>query len=59
LILGSKVRALLHNRLSPEIEDVKAIASSVLRHRVVTSFSAEAEGVNIEKIISYIINKID
>jgi len=59
LILGSKVRALLHNRLSPEIDDVKSIASSVLRHRVVTSFSAEAEGVNIEEIISYIINKID
>ena len=59
LILGSKVRALLHNRLSPEIDDVKSIAGSVLRHRVVTSFSAEAEGVNIEEIISYIINKID
>jgi MoxR-like ATPase len=59
LILGSKVRALLHNRLAPEIDDVKAIASSVLRHRVVTSFSAEAEGISIEEIISYIINKID
>lgn len=59
LILGSKVRALLHNRLSPEIDDVKAIASPVLRHRVVTSFSAEAEGVSIEKIISHIIDKIE
>ena len=41
------------------IDDVKSLASSVLRHRVVTSFSAEAEDVNIEEIISYIINKID
>jgi MoxR-like ATPase len=59
LILGSKVRALLYNRLSPEIDDVRSLASSVLRHRVVTSFSAEAEGVNIDEIISYIINKIE
>ncbi|KAA3617339.1 MAG: MoxR family ATPase [Calditrichaeota bacterium] len=59
LILGAKVRAVLHNRFAPEIEDVKAIADSVLRHRIVTSFSAEAEGVSIEDIISHIIAKID
>ncbi len=59
LILGAKVRAVLHNRFSPEIEDVRAIASSVLRHRIVTSFNAEAEGVSIENIISHIIEKND
>ncbi len=59
LILGAKVRAVLHNRFTPEIKDIRAIAKSVLRHRIVTSFSAEAEGVNVEDIISYIIEKID
>lgn len=59
LILGAKVRAVLYNRYSPEIEDVKSIAESVLRHRLVTSFSAEAEGVHTDEIITYIMNKID
>ena len=58
LILGAKVRAVLHNRFSPEIEDVRAIAPSVLRHRIITSFNAEAEGVGIEDIITYIIEKV-
>jgi len=58
LILGAKVRAVLYNRYSPDIEDVKSIASSVLRHRIITSFSAEAEGVTIDKILEYIIEKI-
>lgn len=59
LILGAKVRAVLHNRFAPEIEDIKALAASVLRHRIVPSFSAEAEGVSVEHIIDYIIKKID
>ena len=58
LILGAKVRAVLYNRFSPEIEDVKALAYSVLRHRLVTSFSAEADGVDTKKIIDHIIEKI-
>jgi MoxR-like ATPase len=59
LILGAKVRAVLYNRFAPDIEDVKSIASSVLRHRIITSFSAEAEGVTIDKILDYIMKKID
>lgn len=58
LILGAKVRAVLNNRLSPEIDDVKQIASSVLRHRLVTSFSAESDGIGIEEIIEYLFNKL-
>ena len=58
LILGAKVRAVLNNRLSPEIDDIKSIASSVLRHRLVTSFSAEADGIGIDEIMNYIYNKI-
>lgn len=59
LVLGAKVRAVLHNRLTPEIDDIKNIASSVLRHRLVTSFSAQSEGVGVEEIISYIFKKIE
>lgn len=59
LILGAKVRAVLNNRLSPEIDDVKALAGSVLRHRLVTSFSAESDGIGIDEIINHIFEKID
>ncbi len=59
LILGAKTRALLHGRFSPEISDVKAIAPVVLRHRIVTTFSAEADGIGIDTILKYIIQKMD
>ena len=59
LILGAKVRAILQGRYSPGIDDIKSLASSVLRHRIVTSFNAEAEGVDIIKIIDHIRAKID
>ncbi|MCB0280951.1 MAG: MoxR family ATPase [Calditrichaeota bacterium] len=58
LILGAKVRAVLNKRFSPEISDIKALAPSVLRHRLVTSFTAEADGVDVDKIINHIIEKI-
>jgi MoxR-like ATPase len=59
LILGAKVRAILNNRLAPDIDDVKNVAPSVLRHRLVTSFSAESEGIGIDEIISYIFKRIE
>jgi MoxR-like ATPase len=51
LILGAKTRAILQGRPSPDIDDVKAIAAPVLRHRLVTSFAAEAEGVSPVQIV--------
>jgi MoxR-like ATPase len=51
LVLGAKTRAVLHGRYAPGIEDVKAIAPAVLRHRIVTNFTAEAEGVKPDRII--------
>ncbi|MHB2150029.1 AAA family ATPase [Calditrichota bacterium LG25] len=59
LILGAKVRALLHNRFTPEIEDVRKLALPVLRHRLVTSYSAEAEGVGAREIIDYLLQKME
>ncbi len=51
LVLGAKSRAALQGRFTPSIEDVHAVALSVLRHRLVTNFSAEAEGVSVDTII--------
>lgn len=52
LIMASKCYALLHGKYSPDIEDVKAVALPILRHRVVRNYKAEAEGLHIEEIIS-------
>lgn len=51
LILAAKCNALLQGKYSPDIEDVKAIAEPILRHRIVKNFKAEAENITIEKII--------
>ncbi|HEY2955658.1 MAG TPA: MoxR family ATPase [Candidatus Eisenbacteria bacterium] len=51
LVLGAKTRAVLLGRFAPGIEDVKAVAAAVLRHRIITNFTAEAEGVKPERII--------
>lgn len=51
LILGAKCNALLNGKFSPDIEDVKAVAIAVLRHRLVRNYTAEAEGISIEQII--------
>ena len=52
LIIGAKCHALVHGKFSPDIEDVKAIAISVLRHRIVRNYKAEAEGYSVDKIIN-------
>lgn len=51
LIIGAKCHAALHGKFSPDIEDVRAIAIPILRHRIVVNYKAEAEGVSIEEII--------
>jgi MoxR-like ATPase len=51
LILGAKCRAISKGKFSPDIEDVKAIAIPVLRHRIIKNYKAEAENIQIEKII--------
>ncbi len=55
LILGAKTRAILDGRPTPDIEDVRAIAKPVLRHRIITNFNAEAEGVATTDIIDKLI----
>ncbi len=58
LILGAKSRAALQGRFSPEIDDIKAVALSVLRHRIVTNFSAEAENISTNDIIQKLIDSV-
>jgi len=58
LVLGAKARAVLSGRPTPGIEDVKAIAPAVLRHRIVTNFSAEAEGINADQLIARLFEEI-
>jgi MoxR-like ATPase len=58
LILGAKARSILHGRFTPDIDDVKAIAGPVLRHRLVTSFNAEAEGVSAIQIVEKLVHDV-
>ena len=51
LIIGAKCHALLNGKFSPDIEDVKAVAKPILRHRLVRNYRAEAEGFTMDKII--------
>ncbi len=51
LIVAAKCHALLKGKFSPDIEDVKAVALPILRHRIVRNYRAEAEGYSMDKII--------
>ena len=51
LVLGAKARAAMDGRAMPDLDDVRAIAPAVLRHRIVVNFQAEADGIPIEELI--------
>lgn len=59
LILGAKARAALDGRYAPNIGDVKSVAHPVLRHRIITNFAAEAEGVKSDDIVAELIGELD
>lgn len=52
LIIGARTHAVLNGKYSPDIEDVKAVAHNILRHRIIKNYKAEAEGITVENIIS-------
>ncbi|NOT74828.1 MAG: MoxR family ATPase [Cyclobacteriaceae bacterium] len=58
LVLGAKCNALLNGKYSPDIEDVKNVASAVLRHRIVRNFKAEADGMTVDAIIEKLIASV-
>jgi len=58
MVLGGKVRALLQGRLTVSIEDIRALAKPVLRHRILTNFHAESEGVTTDQVIEKLLESI-
>jgi MoxR-like ATPase len=58
MLIGAKARAILQGRYHATIEDVRAIAHPVLRHRIITNFSAEAEGITADKIADKLLEVI-
>jgi len=51
LVLGAKAHALLQGRFYVAAEDIRAVAKPVMRHRLITSFAAEADGVTTDKVV--------
>src|SRR5262245_61368845 len=58
LILGAKARALVHGRYNVSCEDIQALAYPVFRHRILTNFHAESEGIKSEEIIRRLIETV-
>lgn len=57
LIIGAKCHAVLSGKYSPDIEDIRAVATAVLRHRIVRNYKAEAEGINVEDFIQRLLTE--
>ena len=55
MLLGAKCYAAINGKYSPDIEDVKAVAKPILRHRIVRNYKAEAEGISVNNIIDSIL----
>jgi MoxR-like ATPase len=58
LVLAAKARAVLDGRFAVSAEDIKAVAAPALRHRLVLSFQAEAEGVKPDDLVARIISEL-
>ncbi|HET6422294.1 MAG TPA: AAA family ATPase, partial [Planctomycetaceae bacterium] len=58
LILGAKARALLEGRFHATTEDVRAIASAVLRHRLVTTFAAQSQGITPDVVVERLLDHL-
>ena len=57
LIIGAKCHAAIHGKYSPDIADVQAVATTVLRHRIVRNYKSEAEGIKVEDIIAELLKE--
>src|ERR1700677_705093 len=58
LLLGGKVRALTHGRFNVSFDDIQAVATATLRHRLILNFEAEAEGITTDQIIAQILKDV-
>ncbi len=59
LVLGAKARAVMHGRYSISCDDIRAVSRPVLRHRILTSFNAEADGVDSLRIIDELLEIVE
>ena len=58
LVLGAKTRALLDGRTHVAIDDIRALAPPVLRHRILPNYRAEAEGIGLTQIIDHLLEEV-
>ncbi len=58
LVLAAKARALLQGRYNTAFEDIKEVAKSGLRHRIILNFRGEAEGIEVEDVIDDVLERI-
>jgi MoxR-like ATPase len=58
LVLGAKARAVLNGRFHAATEDIRAVAHPVLRHRIMTNFNAEAEGLKPDHIVDRLLETV-
>jgi MoxR-like ATPase len=58
LIMAAQAKCLLSGKSTPDIDDIKDVSKPVLRHRIITNFTAEADGVSKEDILDQLINKM-
>jgi len=58
MLLAARIRCSMQGRLTPSIDDVRAVAGEALRHRVILNFEGEAEGVSIDACIAQVLDKI-
>ena len=56
LVLAAKAKAILHGKATPDIDDVKSVIKSVLRHRIILNFNAEADGIKSDHILDELMN---
>ena len=58
VLLAARIRCVMDGRKSPSIDDVRAVAPSALRHRVILNFEGEAEGVSIDKVLAQVLTTV-
>ena len=58
LILGGKARALIQGRYHVSVADVRALAPSILRHRILTNFFAESDGVDADTVVTRLLETV-
>ena len=58
LILGGKARALIEGRYAVSVSDIRALAPSIMRHRVVTNFYAESDGVDADEVVRRLLDEV-